>query len=320
MTEDIFLSIAVPTYNRAKFLDKSLNSLCKSVYKSERKDIEILILDNASSDKTSDIAKKYIDFGLVKYIKNSENTGPDNNFKKAISLSRGKYIWIFGDDDLVFDDTIKYLMRILDSSSKFGIIHLKAQNFIDKIKPVEFKEFNNFKIYDDNKAEFIKEANTNLTFITSNIVNKSLFNRIDLDAIANNNLPQLYWNIACAILSDKQVVVFDKIYAARQFNSGRYNFSEVFGTNLNDTLSAIEKNFDADFVLEIFRKRLLIYYYPANIIRIRNGLSAVRNENCFRNLYKIYKKFPSFWIFTVSAMWIPKKLGLLIVKFMQKTI
>lgn len=283
------------------------------MYKSERRDIEILILDNASSDKTSDIAKKYIDFGLVKYIKNSENTGPDNNFKKAIFLSRGKYIWIFGDDDLVFDDTIKYLMRILDSSSKFGIIHLKAQNFIDEIKPLEFKEFINFKIYDDDRVEFIKEAHTN-------IVNKSLFDRIDLDAIANNNLPQLYWNIACAILSDKQVVVFDKIYAARQFNSGRYNFSEVFGTNLNDTLSAIEKNFDADFVLEIFRKRLLIYYYPANIIRIRNGLSAVRNENCFRNLYKIYKKFPSFWIFTVSAMWIPEKLGLLIVKFMQKTI
>jgi len=157
LTEDIFLSIAVPTYNRAKFLDKSLNSLCKSVYKSERRDIEILILDNASSDKTS------------------------NNFKKAISLSRGKYIWIFGDDDLVFDDTIKYLMQILDSSSEFGIIHLKAQNFIDKIKPVEFKEFNNFKIYDNNKAEFIKEAHTNLTFITSNIVNKSLFDRIDLD-------------------------------------------------------------------------------------------------------------------------------------------
>jgi len=122
-------------------------------------------------------------------------------------------------------------------------------------------------------------------------------------------------NIAVAFPS-----VFDKIYAARQFNSGRYNFSEVFGANLNDTLITIEKNFDADFVLEIFRKRLLIYYYPANIIRIRNGLSAVRNENCFRNLYKIYKKFPSFWIFTVSAMWIPKKLGLLIVKFMQKTI
>lgn len=159
-------------------------------------------------------------------------------------------------------------MRILDSSSKFGIIHLKAQNFIDEIKPAEFKEFSNFKIYDDDKAEFIKEAHTNLTFITSNIVNKSLFDRIDLDAIANNNLVQLYWNIACAILPDKQVVVFDKIYAAGQFNSGRYNFSEVSGINLNDTLSAIEKNFDADLVLEIFRKRLLIYYYPANIIRI----------------------------------------------------
>ena len=164
MTENIFLSIAVPTYNRAKFLDKSLNSLCKSVYKSERRDIEILILDNASSDKTSDIAKKYIDFGLVKYIKNSENTGSDNNFKKAISLSRGKYIWIFGDDDLVFDDTIRYLTHILEISLEFGIIHLKAQNFKNEVKPVKFEEFNNFKIYDGDKAEFIKEAHTNLTF------------------------------------------------------------------------------------------------------------------------------------------------------------
>ncbi len=135
------------------------------MYKSKRRDIEILILDNASSDKTSDIVKKYIDFGLVKYIKNSENTGPDNNFKKSdFFVARKIYIWIFGDDDLVFDDTIKYLMRILDSSSKFGIIHLKAQNFIDEIKPVEFKEFINFKIYDDDRVEFIKEAHTNLTF------------------------------------------------------------------------------------------------------------------------------------------------------------
>lgn len=320
MTNEILLSIAIPTYNRAKFLDISLNSLCKSVRKSGRNDVEILILDNASTDETRDVVKKYAEHKFLKYIKNDENIGADNNFKKAISLSRGKYVWIFGDDDLVFDDTILYLAQILDAPTAFGIVHLKAQNFTDETSPAEFQEFKNFKIYDGAKAEFIQEAHTNLTFITSNIVNKSLFDKIDLNTIANNNLGQLYWNIACAILSDKQAVVFDKIYAARQFNSGNYNFSEVFGINLNDTLSSIEKNYDAKFITEIFRKRLLIYYYPANIIRIRNGLSAVRNENCFRSLYEIYKKYPLFWIFTVSAMWIPKKLGLLMIKFMQKTI
>lgn len=320
MTNKILLSITIPTYNRANFLDASLRSICKSICKSKRMDIEIVVLDNYSTDNTYEVVKKYSKYAFVRYIKNENNIGPDNNFKKAISLSRGKYVWIFGDDDLVFDDTILYLAQILDAPTAFGIVHLKAQNFTDETSPAEFQEFKNFKIYDGAKAEFIQEAHTNLTFITSNIVNKSLFDKIDLNTIANNNLGQLYWNIACAILTDKQAVVFDKIYAARQFNSGNYNFSEVFGINLNDTLSSIEKNYDAKFITEIFRKRLLIYYYPANIIRIRNGLSAVRNENCFRNLYKIYKKYPLFWIFTVSAMWIPKKLGLLMVKFMQKTI
>lgn len=283
-------------------------------------DIEIVVLDNCSTDNTYEVVKKYSKYAFVRYIKNENNIGPDNNFKKSIFASKGKYLWIFGDDDLVFDDTIKCIGQILDYSDEFGIVHLKAQNFTNKVGYNMLQEFKSFKIYNDKRADFIKEAHTNLTFITSNIVNKSLLDKIDINVIPNNNLVHLYWNIACVILSDTQVILFDKIYAARQFNSGNYNFSEVFGINLNETLRIIEEKYNVKFISKIFRKRLLMYYYPANIVRIRNGLSVVKNKNCFRNLYKIYKENPLFWIFTVSAMWIPKKLGLLMIKFMQKTI
>lgn len=94
--------------------------------KSGRNDVEILILDNASTDETRDVVKKYAEHKFLKYIKNDENIGADNNFKKAISLSSGKYVWIFGDDDLVFDDTILYLAQILDAPTAFGIVHLNS--------------------------------------------------------------------------------------------------------------------------------------------------------------------------------------------------
>ena len=68
MYYDSLLTIAIPTFNRSKFLYKNLSYL-KSQYNSN---FSILIQDNASSDDTKYIVDKYKKLGLpIKYIRNS---------------------------------------------------------------------------------------------------------------------------------------------------------------------------------------------------------------------------------------------------------
>lgn len=90
------LEIYVITYNRAKELSLTLESLLKSPVK----DFPITVLDNASKDNTSDICNDYKNkFADFKYIKNNRNLGPSGNILKAMELVSKKWMWIIGDDD-----------------------------------------------------------------------------------------------------------------------------------------------------------------------------------------------------------------------------
>ena len=69
------LSIAIPSYNRCKYLDLLLASILKQ-YNDCASLVEIIVSDNASTDATPQIVAKYIEFGLaIKYVRNVEVQG-----------------------------------------------------------------------------------------------------------------------------------------------------------------------------------------------------------------------------------------------------
>lgn len=93
---DPLVSVCIPTYNRARKLQRAVDALLASSYKN----LEIIISDNASSDDTENIcvALAQSDF-RVKYFRHSENQGPTANFEFARSQATGKYFLWHGDDD-----------------------------------------------------------------------------------------------------------------------------------------------------------------------------------------------------------------------------
>lgn len=92
------LQIIIITYNRAEKLNKTLIQLLEN--DSPVKEYNILILDNNSTDNTSDLVKKFqIQHKNLSYIKNNINVGMGGNITKAIELANKDYIWILGDDD-----------------------------------------------------------------------------------------------------------------------------------------------------------------------------------------------------------------------------
>ncbi|MCD6653824.1 MAG: glycosyltransferase family 2 protein [Sulfurovum sp.] len=90
------ISIAMATYNGEKYLKAQLDSIYAQTYKN----IEVIVCDDCSSDKTVEILEDYSKkFGL-KYFVNETNLGFVKNFEKAVNLCRGDYIALSDQDDI----------------------------------------------------------------------------------------------------------------------------------------------------------------------------------------------------------------------------
>nr|WP_199158649.1 glycosyltransferase family 2 protein [Pedobacter sp. ASV2] len=91
------ISIALCTYNGAEYLSQQLLSIVNQTYKN----IEIVIVDDCSTDNTIEIVKSFTkDFSQVKFYQNTKNLGFNKNFEKAIQLTTGDYVAISDQDDI----------------------------------------------------------------------------------------------------------------------------------------------------------------------------------------------------------------------------
>jgi hypothetical protein len=114
-TEDIKLSICIPTYNRSAFLRRALQ------YYSESMDLpfayEIVISDNASTDDTSALVDEFIGRGLpIRYFRRATNGGLEVNVMSAFHLVRGSYAVYVGDDDRLIADGLREVVDYLDAN------------------------------------------------------------------------------------------------------------------------------------------------------------------------------------------------------------
>lgn len=92
------VSIVVPNYNYAKYLDLRIKSILLQTYQ----DFELILLDDCSTDGSREILESYRDNPHVSHIVfNEKNTGsPFRQWMKGIEIAKGKYVWIAEADDM----------------------------------------------------------------------------------------------------------------------------------------------------------------------------------------------------------------------------
>lgn len=94
-TEDGLVSIVMPSWNTARFIGKSIESVLCQTYTNW----ELIIVDDCSSDNTDEIVAEYTD-GRIRYIKNETNSGAALTRNRAIREARGEWIAFLDSDDL----------------------------------------------------------------------------------------------------------------------------------------------------------------------------------------------------------------------------
>src|SRR5579859_6264340 len=95
------LTVAIPTWNRAPYLEQNLSQLLSETAMLRPDLVEILVSDNASTDETAATVEKIRQSGLVvRYVRNERNMGWAFNFAQCFDLAVGKYVVLLGDDDV----------------------------------------------------------------------------------------------------------------------------------------------------------------------------------------------------------------------------
>ena len=90
------VSIGIPTYNRERLIGRAIESALHQDYPN----IEIVISDNASTDATPEICRRYAqEQPNVRYVQQSRNLGATRNFDAVLQQSSGQFFMWLGDDD-----------------------------------------------------------------------------------------------------------------------------------------------------------------------------------------------------------------------------
>jgi glycosyltransferase involved in cell wall biosynthesis len=173
--KEYLLSICIPTFNRARYLDKNLEFL------SQQKDVEkvqIVISDNCSTDNTFEIVEKYNNLN-IKYYKQKKNIGFDNNLENLPLIANGKYVWFLGDDDIIAPNGIIEILRILSDNPDLGLCYVNQKPYLnhDTNDLMTIKHISSNKMYIDGKELFIDVTQT-IQFLSAIVVNRLKMKRV----------------------------------------------------------------------------------------------------------------------------------------------
>lgn len=106
------MEIVIPTWNRAKYLDRTLSQFANSPFR----DYKITILNNNSTDNTQEVCEKYKSvFPNLKIIKNNKNIGGLANILRCYEIATEKYLWLIGDNDTYDFSNCDELINIIEN-------------------------------------------------------------------------------------------------------------------------------------------------------------------------------------------------------------
>ncbi len=116
------ITIGIPVFNREVLVRKALESALRQ----PGSDLEILVVDNASTDRTWEVLNSYHDPRL-RLVRNERNLGLFGNFNRCIMLARGRYVMTLCSDDVLLDGFIAPARRLLDQDPDLGIVSSRGR-------------------------------------------------------------------------------------------------------------------------------------------------------------------------------------------------
>jgi glycosyltransferase involved in cell wall biosynthesis len=125
MSNNPKVSVIIPSYNSAPFLDETIQSVVDQTFK----DFELIIVDDCSTDDTDAVVKKYLIDSRISYYKNTTNMGLAGNWNKALKYAKGDYIKLLCSDDKFHPQLLEKFVLIMDQYPTVSLVSSYREEF-----------------------------------------------------------------------------------------------------------------------------------------------------------------------------------------------
>jgi glycosyltransferase involved in cell wall biosynthesis len=132
------ISVIVPNYNHARFLRRRIDTILTQTFQ----DLELILLDDCSTDESPAILREYASDPRVRLDFNEVNSGSTfKQWNKGVRLARGKYIWIAESDDYADTRLLERLLKVLEVDPAVAYAYCRSRCVMESNQSVGFADF-----------------------------------------------------------------------------------------------------------------------------------------------------------------------------------
>ena len=285
---DYLVSICIPTYNRAEYLKKTLETIVVQEPFLDKK-VEVVISDNASTDATEEICSAFFQkYSNISYHKNNENIR-DENFPLVLSYAHGKLRRLSNDTMMYRDGALEHLCQLAEKNyERKPVIFLGMENTPRQNDIIDFHQ-----------------AIRNISFWVTYIAGFCIWGD-DCEGIQNDkkSCDLQLWQVSCfyrmALQKNQVLIDNEKLNTLQQLKSKNvsYGLYKVFYVNYLQILSEYLKSGQiAQEEYDYLEKDLLFHFFVPWIIKWESGtknLNFSKEEDLKTIVIDICKKKP-YW-------------------------
>lgn len=226
MSNQVILTIIIPTYNRSLHLEKLLKALDAEL--SGLSGVCVIVGDNASTDATADVMARFqARQPAWRMLRHPENCGAEENFCRCIEQVATDYFWIIGDDDLPRAGAIPAVLKILGANQP-DLIHLKSRWTPSLTSHDQVGSMGQLRPMLLDRLSFARLVHIWTTFISGNIVRTALVPMASLRRHTGTSLVQLGWIFEALKQGQRFIHITKPCILATSGASGGYPLLKVF--------------------------------------------------------------------------------------------
>lgn len=113
------ITVTIPAFNHELYIARAIESVLKQSYR----DLDIVVVDDCSSDGTFEVAQRYASDPRVRCEQNAENLGLAHNWNRCLELATGPLVMVFGDDDELDPGYLAQVSELFEAHPEAGFAH-----------------------------------------------------------------------------------------------------------------------------------------------------------------------------------------------------
>lgn len=340
MCKNPYFSVVIPVYNSEKYLDECISS----VMSQRMKDFELILVDDESSDNSPAICDKWAkDYPHMIKVIHQKNTGVYIAKRNGIKATKGNYIYVMDNDDLITNDEMFTIIKAEIERTKSDLVIFNAIDDIETGHLLCKIPFKDRQVFSGNRLAQIYDQylNTkNLHHIWMMVFKRELFDweydytesfrmlrdgpSLILPIISNSSKVLYledtfyYWRIQNLSSASKNYDVVNFFYSIRSLHKRVIEYSKKWKCRSKYTEDLIKKNYVADVCIAAVKVRGLS---KDSSLSKKNCLKMMAQDRMFKDEFSlkylelfripvaVALKFRQYWMVNLISSFVGKAKG-----------